>query len=72
MLAGKSTAQILAAITAAFETKELPALAPGAMCYMMAKQQYLGDEDKSWHPHLMFSVSGDAEYVGEPISLVPR
>jgi hypothetical protein len=30
------------------------------MCYMMAKQQYLGDEDKSWHPHLMFFVSGDA------------
>src|SRR5271170_1086901 len=30
-LAGKSRAQILAAITAAFETRELPALAPGAM-----------------------------------------
>jgi hypothetical protein len=60
VLAGKSRAQILAAITSAFENKELPALAPGAMCYMMAKQQYLGDEDKSWHPHLMFFVSGDS------------
>jgi hypothetical protein len=60
VLAGKSRAQILAAITSAFEKKELPALAPGAMCYMMAKQQYLGDEDRSWHPHLMFFVSGDA------------
>ena len=60
VLAGKSSAQILAAITSAFEKKELPALAPGAMCYMMAKQQYLGDEDKNWHPHLMFFVSGDA------------
>ena len=60
VLAGKSRAQILAAITSAFEEKELPALAPGAMCYMMAKQQYLSDEDKSWHPHLMFFVSGDA------------
>ena len=60
VLAGKSRAQILAAITSAFEKKELPALAPGAMCYMMAKQQYLSDEDKSWHPHLMFFVSGDA------------
>ena len=58
VLAGKSRAQILAAITSAFEKKELPALAPGAMCYMMAKQQYLSDEDKSWHPHLMFFVFG--------------
>jgi len=27
------------------DKKELPALAPGAMCYMMAKQQYLSDDD---------------------------
>jgi hypothetical protein len=60
VLAGQSRAQIFAAITSAFEKKELPALAWGAMCYMMAKQQYLGDEDKNWHPHLMFFVSGDA------------
>jgi hypothetical protein len=61
VLAGKSKAQILAATTAAFEKKELPALAPGAMCYMMAKRQYLSDDGKNWHPHLMFFVSGDAE-----------
>lgn len=60
VLARKSRAQILAAITSALEKKELPALAPGAMCYMMAKQQYLSDEDTNWHPHLMFFVSGDA------------
>ena len=60
MLAGKSKAQILAATTSAFEKNELPALAPGAMCFMMAKQQYLSDDDMSWHPHLMFFVSGDA------------
>ena len=60
VLAGKSKAQILAATTSALEKKELPALAPGAMCYMMAKQQYLSDDDKSWHPHLMFFISGDA------------
>jgi hypothetical protein len=60
VLAGKSKAQILAATTSALDTKELPALAPGAMCYMMAKQQYLSDSDMSWHPHLMFFVSGDA------------
>ena len=60
VLAGKSKAQILAAVTAALETKELPALAPGAMAYMMAKLQYLNDGGKSWHPHVMFFVSGDA------------
>ncbi len=60
VLAGKSKAQILADATSALETKELPPLAPGAMCYMMAKQQYLSDDDMSWHPHLMFFVSGDA------------
>jgi hypothetical protein len=60
VLAGKSKAQILAATTSALDKKELPALAPGAMCYMMAKRQYLSDDDMSWHPHLMFFVSGDA------------
>jgi hypothetical protein len=30
------------------------------MCYMMAKQQYLSDDGMSWHPHVMFFVSGDA------------
>jgi hypothetical protein len=61
VLAGKSRAQILAATISALDNKELPALEPGAMCYMMAKQQYLGDEGKSWHPHLMFFVPGNAE-----------
>jgi hypothetical protein len=60
VLAGKSKAQVLAATTSALNKGELPALAPGAMCYMMAKQQYLSDDDKSWHPHLMFFVSGNA------------
>jgi hypothetical protein len=60
VLAGKSRAAILAATTSGLEKKELPVLEPGAMCYMMAKQQYLSDDDKSWHPHLMFFISGDA------------
>lgn len=58
--AGKSKVEILAATNAAFDKKELPALEPGSMCYMMSKQQYLNDVGKSWHPHLMFFVSGDA------------
>ncbi len=60
VLAGKSKAQVLAATTSALDKRELPSLAPAAMCYMMAKQQYLSDDDRSWHPHLMFFVSGNA------------
>ena len=60
VLAGKSKAEIVQATNAAFDKRELPALEPGAMCYMTAKHQYLNDTDKSWHPHLMFFVSGDA------------
>ncbi len=60
VLAGKSKAEIAAATASALNKKELPTLETGAMCYMMSKQQYLNDEGMSWHPHLMFFVSGDA------------
>lgn len=61
VLAGKSKAEIFQSVSSALDAKKLPALAPDAMCYMMSKQQYLGDRDKSWHPHLMFFAPGDAE-----------
>ena len=60
VLAGKSKAEIVQAISGAFDRKELPMLEPGAMCYMQSKQQYLADNVHHWHPHLMFFVSGDA------------
>ncbi len=60
VLAGKSETEIVAATASALDKNELPALEPGAMCYMMSKQQYLSDHDKSWHPHVMFYVAGDA------------
>jgi len=60
VLAGKSKPEVVAAIASALDKKELPTLEPGAICYMMSKQQYLNDRGKSWHPHLMFFVSGDA------------
>ena len=59
-LAGKSKKEIVETTAAALDDKQLPALAPGAMCYMMSKQQYLNDEARNWHPHLMFFVPGDA------------
>jgi hypothetical protein len=60
VLAGKSKTEIVEAIASAMDKKELPALGAGAMCYMLSKQQYLGDSGKNWHPHLMFLVPGDA------------
>ena len=60
VLAGKSKTEILRAINSGFENREFPTLEVGAMGYMMSKQQYLSDSGKSWHPHLMFFVPGDA------------
>ena len=60
VLAGKSKAEIVQGIRSALDKKELPALEPGAMAYMMSKQQYLNDAGVHWHPHLMFFVPGDA------------
>ena len=54
ILAGRTKAQMSEAITAAIDKKELPAMEPGAMCYMLSKQGYLSDSDGHWHPHLMF------------------
>jgi hypothetical protein len=61
VLAGKTKAEIVQATVSALDKKELPVLEPGAMCYMLSKQQYLNDDGKAWHPHLMVLVSGDAE-----------
>ncbi len=60
VVTGKSKTEIIEATASALDKKELPELEPGAMCYMMSKQQYLNDRGKSWHPHLMFLVPGDA------------
>ncbi len=60
VLQGKTKAEILTATSAALDKKELPALEPGSMCYMMSKEQYLNDRGKSWRPHVMVFASGDA------------
>jgi len=58
ILAGRTKAQVMEAIVAAIDKKELPAMEPGALCYMLSKQGYLSDRDGHWHPHLMFFYSG--------------
>ena len=56
-LAGRTPAQMNAAIPAAIANKELPPMEPGAMCYMMSKEGYAGDSSPHWPPHLMFFYS---------------
>lgn len=54
VLAGRSKAEIAVATASPLNKKELPPLAPETMVYMMSKQQYLNDDGKNWHPHVMF------------------
>jgi hypothetical protein len=57
ILAGRTQAQTDEAIATAVNKKQLPAMEPGAMCYMMSKQGYGGDSVEHWPPHLMFYLS---------------
>ena len=57
ILAGRTKAQMVEAIAAAVDKKELPPMDSGAMCYMLSKQGYLSDRAGHWHPHLMFFLS---------------
>jgi len=73
VLAGKSKTQMFDAIATALDKKELPALEPGAMCYMLSKEGYLNDRVGHWHPHLMFFVpptdakTWGADVPGSPV-----
>jgi len=54
VLGGQSKAQIIDGIKT-FIKQELPPLEPGAMSYMMSKEQYLTDDGRhNWMAHLMF------------------
>src|SRR5215469_8789363 len=73
VLAGRSKDQMFTAIEAATATKRLPAVAPGAMCYMLSKDGYLSDRDGHWRPHLMFftpltePAAWGADLPGSPV-----
>jgi len=78
ILAGTPKAQIIDRLKQAVAKKEIPALEAGAMCYMMSREQNLGDKPAHWHPHLMFygarSDGSDwgADLPGSPIELNPQ
>jgi hypothetical protein len=78
VLAGKSKAEIIAALKAAYAKKELPALEPGAMTYMMSKQAYLTDRGDHNVAHLMFYTplmdggAWGADLPKSPVMLLPQ
>jgi hypothetical protein len=74
ILASRSKDEMSQAVKAAFDKKELSTPEPGAMCYMLSKQQYLSDAGGHWHPHLMFflplttdAASWGANLPGSPV-----
>ena len=73
ILAGRTKTQTDEAIVAAVDKKELPAMEPGAMCYMMSKQGYGGETIPHWPSHLMFFytdadlASWGANLPGSPV-----
>ena len=54
LLAGRSKQEVIAAIKAAIDKKELPALEQGTVSYMMSKDSYLSDYGGHNAPHMMF------------------
>ena len=54
LLAGQSKQEVIAAIKAAIDKKELPALEQGTVSYMMSKDSYLSDYGGHDAPHMMF------------------
>jgi hypothetical protein len=73
VLARLSKAQIMDNLKTAVDRKELPALEPGAMSYMLSKQAYLTDADGHNMSHLMIyvpltqSAAWGADLPGSPV-----
>lgn len=77
VMAGRSRAEIVSALKAAFENKQLPDLESGAMDYMMSKSAYLTDEGDHNLPHVMFYTlvkdgkDGGSGAAGSPVMSSP-
>ena len=65
MLAGHSKSEVIAAIKAAIDKKELPALEQGTVDYMMSKSSYLTDNGDHNGRGLMF-YEDDAAWGANP------
>lgn len=77
VMAGRSKAEIVSALKAGFQNKQLPNLESGAMAYMMSESAYLTDEGAHNVPHLMFftpvkeSRDWGSGAVGSPVMSSP-
>lgn len=78
ILAGLSKPQIIDRLKQVVAKKEVPALEPGAMCYMMSPSANLGDSNGHWRPHLMFygprsdGMDWGADLPRSPVMLNPQ
>src|SRR5579872_1589173 len=74
ILAGQSKDQIMDVVKAF--GKEVPALQPGAMCYMLSKEAYLTDQGSHNLAHLMFYVpegtAWGANLAGSPVQVLQQ
>jgi hypothetical protein len=78
VLAGQSKAQMIDGMKT-FTKQDLPPLEPGAMSYMMSKEQYLSDDGHhNWMAHLMFytplmnGAAWGADVSNSPVMLNPQ
>jgi hypothetical protein len=75
ILGGLTKDQMVEKIQTELAGSLLPMPEPGAMSYMMSKNQYLGDSAGHWHSHLMFhlprmgAASWGANLDGSPVVL---
>lgn len=71
-MAGRSKAQIIAAISNDIHKHALPRLEVGSLSYMMSKQGYLNGDARNWVPHVMFyfprapGATWDSDLPGAP------
>ena len=78
VIAGRSKAEIQAAIKDSIDKHTLPPLEAGAVTYMMSKKQFLNDGARNWMPHLMFyfpradAATWGADLAGSPLMLNPQ
>jgi hypothetical protein len=74
VIAGASKADMIDRTRAELAANLTAAPGPGAMSFMMSKQQYLGDTGGHWHPHLMLFLAHTdgadwgANLDGSPVS----
>jgi hypothetical protein len=61
VLAGVSIPQMIERTKAELAAKTYIVPEPGAMSFMLSKEQKLGNSGGHWHPHLMFFVAAKSD-----------